>query len=255
MPREAKPLPSKPLYEISTIETPERIAVEIPLAGVGTRAVAYLIDLCWQVVPLILLGVIAYAILPGELRPSEFYAQDAHGQPKLPLPAIAFMSMVMFVTNFGYFALFELLWKGQSPGKRALGIRVVRDGGLPVDGRASLIRNLLRSVDILPGTYLVGIFTLLLGGQGKRVGDYAAGTLVVRELPEPEPAVTAATRSASTPDLLTPAERSLVSEFLARRPGFSPVARVQLASDLAQRLSNRLGRPAPLDAEAFLEQL
>lgn len=250
MPREAKPL-----YEVSTIETPERITVEMPLAGVGTRAIAYLIDLAWQVIPLIFLGVIAFAILPSEARPSEFFATDERGQLDVPLAAFAFMSMVVFVTNFGYFALFELHWKGQSPGKRALGIRVVRDGGLPVDGRAALVRNLLRSIDILPGTYLVGIFTLLLGGQGKRVGDYAAGTLVVRELTQPEPVAEGESRAAPRADVLTPAERSLVTEFLRRRHGFSPAARARLAADLTQRLANRLGCAAPLDAEAFLEQL
>jgi uncharacterized RDD family membrane protein YckC len=97
-----------------------------------------------------------------------------------PLGA-AIVSLVLFTVNFFYFAAFETLWKGQTPGKRKLRLRVVRDGGHPIDGRSALVRNFLRTVDILPTFYLVGIVALFLSRDGKRVGDLAAGTLVVRE--------------------------------------------------------------------------
>ena len=96
--------------------------------------------------------------------------------------ASAIFSAITFATNFLYFTFFDLVSRGQSPGKRALGLRVVRDGGLPIDARSSLIRNFVRTADMLPGFYSDSAWSsIFLNKQHKRIGDLAGGTLVIRD--------------------------------------------------------------------------
>jgi uncharacterized RDD family membrane protein YckC len=242
-----------PLHEVSTIETPEQIELHLPLAGVGTRALAYIIDLLWQTVPIVAAAFLALAFLPADVHPTEFLEKGSDGQPHVPLLAIAFVSAVVFFVNFGYFALFEVLWNGQSPGKRSLGLRVVRDGGFPIDGRSALIRNLLRAVDFLPAVYFVGIASLFAGRAGKRIGDYAAGTFVVKELKPESGIVKDPTQRNSGP--LSSAERSLVLDFLDRRWDLPDEARLRVARELSSRLAARLGQAVPMDPERFLEDI
>jgi uncharacterized RDD family membrane protein YckC len=245
----------RPLFEVSKVETPEQVDIDLPLAGIGTRGLAYLLDLVFQLIPLMVLATALYVILPEDARPSGVFDSDHRPGPRRLNPlAGAIFSMIVFVTNFGYFVIFELRWRGQSPGKRTLGLRVMRDGGYAIDGRCALVRNLLRAVDILPFAYLLGMVTLFIGRQGKRVGDYAAGTIVVSERRDrarrwPEaPAPRAAER-------LSLEERALVEQFLLRRASLGVQARARLARELATRLSRRLGQPPPADAEQFLERV
>lgn len=245
----------QPLFEVSKVETPEQVDIDLPLAGIGTRGLAYLLDLAFQTVPLLVLAIAMYVLLPEDARPSELFdSDDRHGTRQLNHLALAFISVLVFVTNSGYFVIFELRWRGQSPGKRALGLRVMRDGGYAIDGRAALVRNLLRAVDILPTAYLLGMVTLFTGRQGKRVGDYAAGTIVISERRS------RANRSSEAqaprpPGRLSTEERALVEQFLLRRASLGAEARARLARELATRISHRLGQPPPGDAEQFLERV
>jgi uncharacterized RDD family membrane protein YckC len=211
-----------------------------------------MLDLLWQSVPMVAAGVLALSLLPTDARPGRFFEKDALGQPRVPLLALAFVSAVIFFVNFGYFALFETVSNGRSPGKRALGLRVLRDGGYPLDGRAALVRNLLRGVDFMPAFYLVGILSLFVGRKGKRLGDYAAGTFVVKER-KPDEYVSVVAQAKGGP--LSPRELSLVVDFLSRRSMLNEAARMRVGAELAARVAARLGRPAPFDAEAFLEGL
>lgn len=253
-------LPEQPLFEVSRIETPEQIEIDLPLAGVGTRGLAYAVDLALQLVPLVFLAVFAYVLLPAESRPSDLFVERTGRRGyELDRLALAFISVVVFVMNFGYFALFELWWRGQTPGKRALGLRVLRDGGYPIDGRAALVRNLLRVVDIFPTAYLVGAVALFAGRQGKRVGDYAAGTIVVKQRSAPFALAAAEAQSPGSAEpragLLSPDERRLVEQFLGRRHELSPRARARLAAQLAAPIASRLGHAAPAQPEQYLERV
>jgi uncharacterized RDD family membrane protein YckC len=240
-----------PLHDVSAIETPEQIELVLPLAGVGSRGLAFLIDLLWQLLPIVAAFFLAYALGPAEARGNPFEKGD-DGQYHLRLFPLVILNLLMFFVNFGYFALFEVFWRGQSPGKRALGLRVVRDGGYPIDGRSALLRNLLRVVDSLPGFYLVGIVVSFVG-RGKRMGDYAAGTLVIREN-KPGPArLVVAPRPHAGP--LSAAEQSLIAQFIARRRELAPASRARVALQLANQLAQSLGKPAPVHAERFLEEL
>jgi hypothetical protein len=152
---------------------------------------------------------------------------------------------------------------GRTPGKRALGLRVVRVDGAPVGPVESLARNLLRVVEV-PLGYAPGVLAIALGPRRQRLGDLVAGTLVVRERrvdlsryvvvaapPDPRFAFLRGRAGA----LLAADEFERLVDFLARRPGLAPAARARVASRLADALARRAGAPAPQEPEPFLEAL
>lgn len=197
-----------------SVETPEAVAFSYELAGVGSRGAAVVIDT-------VLLGLIV--LVEGGVTAALVTLAGYLGiEVAAPWVLGAFV-VVAFVTYWGYFLFGEVVRGGRTPGKRRLGIRVVRDDGGPVRFTDSVIRNVLRIVDMLPGYYAVGIVAALLSKSGKRLGDMAAGTVVVRDpgefaLPDPK-------------TLLRP-EHALVSEYLERRPQLTPGARWQVAVEL-----------------------
>jgi len=180
-------------YEQLTIDTPEQIALEFPLAGVGSRCLAMVIDsLIQAAIGLIVLiaSVLLGIGLGTVVQPFTGSASSAG------LWVFAFMILLLFSAWYGYFAVFEIVWRGQTPGKRALGLRVLNDDGSPVRWPAALTRNLLRAVDFLPLAYGIGLVAMLCSRDFKRLGDLAAGTVVVylstekeaqRKIPEAPP--------------------------------------------------------------------
>lgn len=254
------------LHEVSHIETPEHIALQFQLAGVASRAFAYIIDFFVQLVPL-MAALIAAVVFAPEMLVGKAYMVESKGHIEMSLLAKAVAALAVFCVNFGYFFLFEILWRGQTPGKRAMGLRVLREGGYAVDPRAALIRNLLRAIDFLPTFYLLGMGMVFWGRAGKRLGDYAAGTMVIREAAyEPSPQETHDVRlqrtAGSTPagppqnHRLTPQERALVVQFFARAEGLHPAARDKVAGLLAANIAARMGSVAPDadDAESYLQK-
>jgi uncharacterized RDD family membrane protein YckC len=177
---------------------------------------------------------------------------------------IAILIFVAFSVQFGYFALFETIWNGQTPGKRWTHLRVIQDSGRPINAYDSVLRNLLRIVDTLPSLYAIGIVTMLISRENKRVGDYAAGTVVVHE--KPLQGVGAIWSVAAAPAQALPAipsaqltldELQLVETFFERRTSLDPEVRRAMARQIAQRLGERLNVPGEMrpDAEKFLEAL
>lgn len=165
----------------------------------------------------------------------------------------------------GYFVFFEMLWNGQTPGKRQAGIRVIRDNGTPVTFTESLLRNLVRLVDLLPFYYGIGLVSTLLSRQGKRLGDYVAGTVVVKEhtSDEPVPAAVASTArdhalAAILPLLPRLGARDIaaVEQFVERRDALDPAVRATLARQIAAAVQSALPTlppSVPDDPETFLE--
>lgn len=151
--------------------TPDNIEVSYELAGAGTRFLAALIDHAIQAVALAVLWT-AGLLVAGLLG----VAVNA-----LSAWAVAALLVASFVVTFGYFAAFEMLWGGHSPGKRYVGLRVVRDGGYPIDPFAAVVRNVVRIIDLLPPLYGAGVASIFLSAEYKRLGDWAAGTLVIKE--------------------------------------------------------------------------
>lgn len=171
---------------------------------------------------------------------------------------IAVIVAIVFLVFFGYFMLFEAFWNGQTPGKKLLGIRVVRDGGYPLDLAGSFIRNLVRAGEFALAFYAVSAIATLLSPENKRLGDMAAGTLVVRDARVQSLAAIMehANGEMHRIAMLTDQEHALISRFIARRKGMADHYRRQLAYQIAERVRKRVSSDLQrLDDEELLERL
>jgi len=160
-----------PEWDQLSIETPELVAIDMPVAGIGSRFVAILIDyLIWMV------AIIAIIIVIALVDPS-LYKFSKVGENWATAISIA----IPFLLFWGYFTLFEAFWDGRTPGKRIAKIRVIQRSGRGIDLLESMTRNLLRVVDQFPGIYAVGVVSIFLTRDHQRLGDLAAGTLVIHD--------------------------------------------------------------------------
>jgi uncharacterized RDD family membrane protein YckC len=222
-----------------TIETPEQTPLEFAIAGIGSRFLAMAIDTLIQFAVGAIVGLLAALLFFEVLRNHE----------PSTLWVGAFLIVFFFVLAYGYFAIFEAIWNGQTPGKRKMGIRVIKDSGRPITPAESVARNLLRLVDSLPTLYAAGIISILMSKQNKRLGDFVAGTIVVREqsLEKSRPvwqSPPVAAGVAYGSERLTPEEFALVEAFLNRRDQLDPYVRYQMASQIASRIHAKLTIPA-----------
>lgn len=233
------------VQETLRIATPEGVSFELPLAGVGSRFVAQLVDTLLQGVILTVIVILLVVTGAGDFA------------------VFAISGLAGFGLLFVYPVAFELVAGGRTPGKRWSSLRVICDDGSPVTFRASALRNVLRLVDIQPGMYLVGAISIFVTRNNQRLGDLAAGTLVVREPralhATPEPVIPAAEYvpgelPAWDVTGLGTAELAALRRFLERRDALDTVPRTLLARDLANRLRPRVGGVgADLEPERFLE--
>ncbi len=168
--------------ETHTIDTPEQVGLEYSVAGVGSRFVAALLDSL--ILSAFFFAELMVMVMIGAASSVSHAAggwSDTAGKW-----FVAFVVFVNFAIVWGYFALFEAYWHGQTPGKRSMKLRVIKDSGRQITLFEAMARNLLRVVDYLPSLYLVGVITMLCNKQNQRLGDLAAGTIVVHErLDEP----------------------------------------------------------------------
>jgi uncharacterized RDD family membrane protein YckC len=232
-----------------TIDTPEQIALEFPLAGAGSRFLALAIDSFVQVAVLLVLALLALLA---------FWFRSL-GYQSLATWAFALLVLLAFVLYYGYFAAFEALWGGQTPGKRAVGLRVISVSGQPITTFDALLRNLLRIVDQMPGIYAVGVLSIFFTARNQRLGDLVAGTVVVQEhrpiQAELRPAAAPATRLGAA--RLTIGEVEVIQTFLMRRADLPDDLRGRTASQLADRIRARLELPldSHRDDEALIESV
>jgi uncharacterized RDD family membrane protein YckC len=238
------------------IETPEQTSIEFPLAGIGSRFLAVLIDTLIQIAVLIVLGLI-FVGLGFSLSATGF------GQSSTAAVWISAIPIfVYFLLMYGYFMLFESIWNGQTPGKRLTHLRVIKDSGQPITAIDAVARNLLRLVDQLPFAYGIGVLCAWISPQSKRLGDYVAGTVVVHEKPfeTVAPQWDAPAQSATHQygaNRLTPEEFALVETFLSRRSALEAGVRYDTAASIVRRIESKLtlppeGKPS---AEKLLEEL
>lgn len=229
------------------VETPEHILLQFELAGVGSRAAAAVVDLA-----------ILFAVLL-----SLFFVYSAIGALGDYVAAwgTALWWALTFLVFWGYFAAFEGLANGRTPGKRSLGLRVVMDTGHPITPAAAIIRNLVRIADMQPGTsYLLGLIFVFFHSEHKRLGDLAAGTIVVRDQPQQVVQPLAAEQDPVDEVVLSPQPRLTDDEFrwlhqlLDRLDSLDREARARLVSRLVQQLSDRVPQDRA-DPVAFLIQL
>ncbi len=237
------------------VRTGEAIAVRYELAGVGTRFLALSIDFAIQI-GIVIAILIAASLVELLFHSVSTFARFAPLDRGADIAVRAALSIAVFVLFFGYFIIFELAWNGQSPGKRLLGIRVVRDAGFPIDAGASVIRNLVRLVEVALGFYLISAVATLLSKENKRLGDIAAGTIVIRDRFDEAPELDALVRTEDRDDGLDREDRVLIERFLARRESLDRNVRLEIAEKLAERVRPKLRASFHyLDDELLLEHL
>ncbi len=164
------------------IDTPEQVELHFHVAGIGSRFVALLLDHLIQFAFYLLLVLTFVLVFSGSKSTAASDELDTAGKW-----FIAAFIFVNFCIIWGYFALFEAFWKGQTPGKRVMRLRVIKDSGRQITFFEALARNLLRAIDYLPSLYLTGVITMLCNKRNKRLGDFAAGTIVIHEAPDAQP--------------------------------------------------------------------
>jgi uncharacterized RDD family membrane protein YckC len=160
--------------EIVEIETPEKIVFTYAVSSTGTRIFSYTIDLVIQFLTIVILIVIIFAVSGLNLAQELRYSVSGL--------FIAFLYLVYFFIQWGYYILFEVIMGGQSPGKKLMKIRVIRTNGEPLDFATITLRNLLRVVDAFPFFHLVGGLVSIVDKLSRRVGDIVADTIVVKEM-------------------------------------------------------------------------
>jgi uncharacterized RDD family membrane protein YckC len=236
-----------------TIETPEQTSLDFTVAGIGSRFLALALDTLIQFAAGVVVGIAGTFGL----------AATAAVAPKLALWTGAILIVFYFLLYFGYYALFEIIWNGQTIGKRVVGIRVVKDSGRPLTPAESIGRNLMRIVDWLPFLYAIGIVSAVLTKENKRLGDLVAGSLVVREASLASLKPVWQTEQPAAPPVasfygganLTAQEFALIDSFLTRRSELDYDIRLRMADQIFYRLKPKLTLPPDnsLSTEGILE--
>ncbi len=202
-----------------SVETPEGVELGLRVAGPAVRAYAWAID------TLIRMGV--YLVLS---IPLAFIGQVGNG----------LYFLAVFLMEWFYPVYFEVKRGGATPGKRRMGLRVLHDDGTPVAWTSSIIRNLLRFADFLPMAYGFGLASMLIHPDFKRLGDLAAGTLVVHRIADVPPVSIPEAPPARPPVPLAAAEQRAILEFAARQKTWSEERVAELAT-LARTLTGKTG--------------
>ncbi|HYJ88478.1 MAG TPA: RDD family protein [Pyrinomonadaceae bacterium] len=253
--------------DILIIETPERVPLHFALASIGNRFLACALDHALQF-GTILLMALAFAVFADFWR----FGEELSNAPKW---IKAVLIVLVFLIVSGYFSFFEWLWNGQTPGKRLLKLRVIREDGRPITFWEAAVRNLLRTFDMMPMPfYSIGLISVFLSLSDQRVGDMIAGTVVVREREADAPAFAQVFASPMSDDALRRAFRpvdfvadvnalseseiEVVEVFLRRRWELADMARQWMAWRVSLPLMYKL-RPTydmpTFTYEGFLEEL
>jgi uncharacterized RDD family membrane protein YckC len=258
------------------IETPEQVELRFPIAGVGSRFLALLADTLIQIVALVLMFFVFFLVL-GSAR------KDFVGGALIDTAAKWFVAAVVFfyfLLYWGYFSLFEAFWNGQTPGKRLLKIRVIKDTGRQITLFEALARNLLRVIDMLPPNfYLVGVISMVCNKEQKRLGDFVAGTIVVHERSDDQPLMSHNSRTFTASLYPQPFEEAvrvdaawlpgdavarldigdlnIIDTFFGRALDLELDKRAEIAGRIAERMSAKMKLPLPegVGAERMLEAI
>jgi uncharacterized RDD family membrane protein YckC len=238
-----------PLDATVEIETPEHIRFRHQVAGPATRGLAYLIDLVIRAVVVFVLGLVASIA-------------GLTAGASLENASSGIILLVLFVVEWAYYVFFETIWSGRTPGKRALSLRVVNAGGHPLGFYDSVLRNLVRAADFLPFAYAIGLVVMGRDAGFRRLGDLAAGTIVISEgrsavaapLRLDPPASAAELRSLPQRIPLSGDELDAVELFLRRVGKLSPLRENELAEMVAPIFAKRVGGRYK-DASRFLAVL
>ena len=262
--------------ETLIIETPERVPLAFALASIGNRFLAVTIDHFIQYLAIFIVAWAFVSLSGANMTGAEENLSRLFSE--MPKWTIAVLIIVLFLIFAGYFIFFEWLWNGQTPGKRLLKLRVIREDGRPITLWEAVARNLLRIFDAVPGfilpVYSIGLITIFLSNRDQRVGDVFAGTVVVRERTDEAPTfqetfsnpisdaafrrVQKKTEFQANTNLLTEAEIEVVESFLRRRWDLTDRQRIWMAWRVALPLMYKLKPNYDLQTftyEGFLEEM
>ncbi|MDZ8081025.1 MAG: RDD family protein [Nostoc sp. DcaGUA01] len=244
-----------------SFQTPESVELEFTLAGIGNRALALLIDYTVLGISL-LVFVLAWTFFSTQLFN---FLEDLVTNPgNIGLWLLAIFFFIAFAIYIGYFVFFETLWFGQTPGKRIAKIRVVRDDGRLIGLQQATLRALLRPFD---ETLFIGAFLIMLGSREKRLGDLAAGTIVIQAQPNAASTFTISEQAKIVHDellqtanlsQLLPDDFAIIREYLQRRGAMSLKARVSLSLNLAEQVKSIINLeklPETVTPDVFLEAI
>ncbi|WP_375472693.1 RDD family protein [uncultured Nostoc sp.] len=245
-----------------TFQTPESVELEFTLAGIGNRALALLIDYTVLGVTL-LLFVLTWSVFSTQLL--NFVEYFFTNLPSLDIWLLAIFFIIAFAIYIGYFVFFETLWFGQTPGKRVAKIRVVRDDGRLIGLQQATLRALLRPFD---ETLFIGAFLIMLGNREKRLGDLAAGTIVIQaQTPTASAKLTISEQAKGLHEQLIeiadfsqlmPDDFAVIREYLQRRAAMSLKARTSLSLKLAEQVKAIIHLeklPEAVTPDVFLEAI
>ncbi len=256
--------------DVHRVEVPEHVEIGFTLAGFGSRFIAYLIDLSIMfIIVAFLFGAMLAIFILLQQRMYEQFVENPSPSMEGALYAllISLFGLALFIVSWFYFLLFEMLWDGRSPGKRAVGIRVIRDEGSKISFTTSLLRNLMRVADWLPAFYLVGIVAMFVGRKWKRLGDIVAGTIVVKEekvqwvparsIPPPPPGqrpegIGAGIFTTEVCDKLGKEYYNLCYDYLKRRVAIDPKRAFEIAGSIAGPVMEKLAI-SDMSPDSFIE--
>jgi uncharacterized RDD family membrane protein YckC len=244
-----------------TIETPEHFELRLPLAGIGMRFIAYAIDRLIQA-GLVLGVVLTFMLLAlAAGRVVEFAGWLNKSVDFLGGWGVALLIILYSVIVVGYFIFFEYFRSGSTPGKRSQGIRVIRKDGRPLTFADSAIRNILRIFEL--EFYPLGLIVMFIDSRNRRLGDFSAGTLVVKESEARAPGRYEAAIDPGVPEeeirivarKMAARDYALITRFLSRRDELDPGHRENLAWEICDRLFQNAERPLPtaLDPEQTIQ--
>jgi uncharacterized RDD family membrane protein YckC len=245
------PLIISAMEERHDVSTPENVLFSYDIAGIGSRFISALIDLAIYLVIQVAIGALFLLIL--QRAESLGYASTVG----------AIYIATSFLLYWLYYIVFELVWGGQSPGKRIMRIRVVRLDGTPASPGQIIIRNIGRLVDIFPGFYATGLIVMFINAQSRRLGDLAAGTLVVREgrqlsldllskmqTTHHQLSTAAMAEAASLPVYrLSQDQRQLIHDYMNRRTDMNELQRSRLSLQIAQAVAKQMDQVMPTHPE------
>lgn len=222
-------------YGKFSIDTPEQVSLEFNLAGIGSRFMAVFIDTLLQ-------GMLLFAAMIAGVSVALVSQMGSTW-------AIAIVILVYFGIYWGYFAVFETVWKGQTPGKRLIKIRVIKGDGRSINVYDAMIRNLIRIIDFLPTAYGVGVLTMFIDKKNRRLGDLVAGTVVIHDREHvgieanlgTEVAVQSQALATYDVTKLEPEYLAMIERFMARRFDIEYGARLSTGDQLASMVRSKLG--------------
>lgn len=256
------------------IETPEQVELHFPIAGVGSRFLALFADTVIQAIAEFIL-VLFFVLIVSSAKRAALGAMSDNSAKWF----VAALLLVNFLLYWGYFSLFEAFWNGQTPGKRLLKIRVIKDSGRQITLFEALARNLIRVIDMLPTFYLVGVVSMICNREQKRLGDLVAGTIVVHERSDEQPLMSHNSRTFTASLYPQPIEMTaqpegawlpgdgvarldagdlnVIDTFLSRALDLDLDKRAEMAGRVAGRMSAKMQVPLPegLAPERALEAI